>query len=350
MEIEIINFRIMKKKLTRILKNNILFLNIYNLFFRILNKRSFFNAIETRKNQMIFDYIKLSKELPFYPDAEVKDSNFYGHYKWLKEYTNLNKIDFAIEHGLYLGSHVPIATHLKTTKAVITFSKNRKYHLENAGITKPIISIGPYIHYAKPLIEKEKFNEIKEDFGNILTVFPSHSIQGFNVNIDHNFLLDEIDRIKSKGNYDSVFICAYYKDIQDNNFIKSYEERNHNIVTAGHKNDVNFLARLKSIIQLSDFTMSNTVGTHTGYCIYLNKPHYIFNQDIQYTDKDGRISKEYRLSHEVEQLQLEKEEILSFFKEYYSVVTQNQRIVVDKYWGTSEIKSKEDLKFKILNK
>lgn len=56
---------------------------------------------------------------------------------------------------------------------------------------------------------------------------------------------------------------------------------------------------------------------------------------------------EYRLSHEVKQLSSLKNELLSFFKEDNSVVTQNQRIVVDKYWGTSEIKSKEDLKFLI---
>ncbi|MGN8226121.1 hypothetical protein [Gracilimonas sp. BCB1] len=342
------NFDRVKRLLTKILKDNEFLLSIYNSYYKLLNKKEFLEEVEKRKMESIFEYEVLSKELPFYPDAPVKDSNFYGHYYWLKNYTNLEKFDFAIEHGLYLGSHVPIATHLKTTKAVVTFSKNREEHLRNAGVKKPIVKIGPYIHYADSLLSDKQFIEIKEKFGRILTVFPSHSIKGFNVNIDQDHLLDEIDRIKAEYSCDSVFVCAYYKDIRDNNFIEQYRQRGYNIVTAGHQYDLNFLSRLKSIIQLSDYTMSNTVGTHTGYCIYLNKPHYIFNQEIEYTDKEGKPSKEYRFDHEVEKLRKEMAIIIKAFDEFNSDITEDQKKIVDEYWGVSEIKGRDKLRLKLL--
>lgn len=49
------------------------------------------------------------------------------------------------------------------------------------------------------------------------------------------------------------------------------------MTTAGHQLDINFLNRLKTIILLSDYTCSNSIGTHTGYCVYLGKPHLVIN-------------------------------------------------------------------------
>ena len=60
------------------------------------------------------------------------------------------------------------------------------------------------------------------------------------------------------------------------------------VVTAGYIMDPLFLSRLKSIIQLSDLTMSNNVGTHLGYCIYLNKPHWIVRQKIGNTSHNQK--------------------------------------------------------------
>lgn len=63
---------------------------------------------------------------------------------------------------------------------------------------------------------------------------------------------------------------------------KEYMDNGFTIVTAGYQSDFRFLKRLKTFIKLSDFTMSNAVGTHVGYCVVLDKPHYIFSQKISY--------------------------------------------------------------------
>lgn len=334
-----------KKKLVKLLKSSNILVKTHNIFFRLINKSEYFQQIEKRRYKSLFSYKELSKDLPFYPIAKTKDTNFYGHYYWLKKYTNLESFEYSIEHGLYLGSHVPYSSYLNSTKRIITFSKNREYHLKNAGIDKPILKIGPYIHYVNSLLSDFEMKQLKANYGKILTVFPSHSIEGSNVRVNQKKILKKIKHLSA--DFDNVFICTYYKDIQEDRNIKSYEDQGYKIITAGHKYDLNFISRLKSIIELSDFTMSNTVGTHTGYCIYLNKPHYIFNQEISFTDERGQKSKEYRTEDEIQQLILEKEEIADAFKYYKFEITKNQRKVVDKYWGISEILSPVQLRSKL---
>ena len=104
---------------------------------------------------------------------------------------------------------------------------------------------------------------------------------------------DNLDRRK--------YSFIYYKDILNNIYPKYFEDAGFKIVTAGNLYDINFLSRLKLIIQLADFTASTSIGTHTGYCVYLNKPHFLIKQKIKIS-KDDKTSKiEFRdgKSHQV---------------------------------------------------
>lgn len=330
-----------RKIINYFLKNFTLTLFFYNLYYRVKNKRSFYTEIEKRKNASIFDYKNLSQPIPFYPIEEVKDSNFYGIYHSLKKYSGATKISNAIEHGLYLGNYVPFASYLKTTKSIITFSDKRKKHLINSKINKPIYKIGPYIHYAKLPVSENEYIKLKQSLGRTLLLFPSHSIKNFNVRMD---VLELIKKVKKLAlNYDSILVCLYYKDILDTNYLEHFEKAEFKIVTAGHLYDINFLSRLKLIIELADFTISNTVGTHTGYCVYLNKPHFIIEQEVELSGENKTRIKNYRDEKQIESLSKEKDEILKEFRIYSESITEKQKKVIDKYWGISSIKQPEDL-------
>jgi len=109
---------------------------------------------------------------------------------------------------------------------------------------------------------------------------------------------------------------------------------------------LNFVSRLKSIISLADFTMSNATGTHIGYCIYMNKPHYIFRQKIERTfDKSGKIieNSTFRNKEQCLTLEEEKAELFDAFSEICDEITPKQRDVINKYWGVSSIRTKEEL-------
>ena len=324
------------------LKNYSIVLLIYNSFYRLINKRKFYREIKLRENISIFDYKGLSKQIPYFPIEKIKDANFYGHLHSLKKYAGVDKITHSIEHGLYLGNYVPYATFLKTTKSIITFSENRKKHLRNANIKKPIITIGPYIHYAEPLLSDKDFNEIKKSIGRTFLLFPTHSIKNIDVEIEIEDLISKVK--KTAKDFDTIMVCFYYKDILNDIFPEYFMKAGFKIVTAGNIYDINFLSRLKSIIQLSDFTASNNVGTHTGYCIYLNKPHFIFKQNINYKKENSLSTINYRNSKQLESMEEEKNDILKEFTYFSHEITDNQRKIIDKYWGISSIKSPNELK------
>ena len=98
----------------------------------------------------IFNYKDLAAPIPYYPLEFVKDSNYYGQNFWLKKYTGLQHIDVSIEHGLYYGDYIPYSSYCKTVKKILTSSLVRKQVLEK--LNKPVVTIGPYIHYVPYLL------------------------------------------------------------------------------------------------------------------------------------------------------------------------------------------------------
>lgn len=119
------------------------------------------------------------------------------------------------------------------------------------------------------------------------------------------------------------------------------------IVTSGHRFDLNFLSRQKSFIELADYTMSNNLGTHVGYCIHLNKPHYIFQQRVFYDAKDQKTQKHLSdASNQDNNLTYEWElkEICEAFNQYEIDITEKQREIVEEYWGESYIRTPEELR------
>jgi hypothetical protein len=324
-----------------LLKNFHIVLFLYNYFYKVKNKEVFHSEITKRASLSIFNYEELAQPIPYYPIESVKDSNYYGHFHWLKKYTKKNSLNYSIEHGLYLGNYVPYATFLRTVKSIITLSEHRKQHLINANVAKPIIAIGPYIHYSSSLLDADDFLKLKKELGKTFLLFPSHSIKNFETRMDVQKLIKSVKELSS--GYDTIMVCLFYKDILDGAYSKYFSDEGFKIVTAGNRFDLNFISRLKSIIMLADYTASNTVGTHTGYCIYLNKPHYIIRQEIEVTQKDGSPVEHFRNADQLKSLEEEEEEIRNAFSVPEIEITKQQRAVIDKYWGISSIKPPEEL-------
>jgi hypothetical protein len=129
----------------------------------------------------------------------------------------------------------------------------------------------------------------------------------------------------------------YWKDILNGNHFP-YREHGFQVVTAGHRSDSYFLSRLKDIIELSDYTMSNFVGTHIGYCISLGKPHYIIKQ--KYEIYGENIEKEFEDRRDINYLHSfknEESEIIDAFDNFIFSITDLQIFIVEKHWGKNEI-------------
>ncbi|MFC4409987.1 hypothetical protein ACFOZY_05980 [Chungangia koreensis] len=303
----------------------------------------FKKEVKNRAKIEIFSFKELSSDLRLYSNFFYKENSLYGNDKAVDNALKgkLKHSDY-IEHGYYFGNHVQIGTY-NIDSNIITYSYQRVKHLENKfkesnanKENRKVVTIGPYINYSVGLMKIKNKEEIKEKYGKILLVFPSHSIEGVSYKYNTEDFIKEIEKISL--DFDNVFVCMYWKDIQDQRYLE-YEKKDFKVVTAGHRNDPNFLGRLKDIIDLSDMTISNTVGTHIGYCVARNKPHYLFNQ---FQKLEGeRVEEEFKERKNQNYVKIrdeEIEEVIDAFSNLSYIITEKQRLVVEKYWGKNEVK------------
>ena len=333
---------------TKIIQNKLL-LALMNIFFKLKNGCKFYKEVKKRCEADIFDYKVIARPLPYYPIEAVVENNYYGLGYTLLKYADLiGDTNAYIEHGIFFGPNIIPWQQEWKVKRMIVPSNVRLKHLRTKGVQTEIIVVGPYIHYAEPLLSTQKFNFVKSYLGKTLLVFPTHSIANVTAEYDIDHFITFIESIRT--DYDSVLVSLYWLDAINPQIVKKYTDHSFKIVTAGNRFDPYFLNRQKSIISLADDTMSNDVGTHVGYCIYLNKSHYIFDQKVSYAAKNAieeiRLKKTYNnkgadtLTYESEIGEVK----IAFSKFTPGKISDLQKQVVDKYWGMSEIKSKSILK------
>lgn len=265
-------------------------------------------------------------------------NNFYGINNQIKKYANYNKsIKAPIEHGVYFNNFISDNEWVNSgLPGIITFG-NYRYETLRKSSEKPIFQIGPYIHYVDNLYNDDELQNIKRKLGKNITVFPTHSIDDDKISYDVNQLCSEIENIKLKFNCNSITICLYWRDIEIG-INKIYQDKGYKVVCAGHRNNPNFLSNLKSIILLSDITISNGLGTHLGYCLYLKKPHIIIKQD-KYRQKVYDNPEKY------EKIFIsEIEEIENYFIEQNEIINNKQISIMNKYWGAEKVRTKEEMK------
>lgn len=290
------------------------------------------------RNIDYFEYKKLSNPKFLSPKYFVSVC-LYGNYKAIAKLRNkrFNFITEYLEHGVYYEDNPNSAEQMgyinrPLIKTVYTYSERRKTVLEEylkiKKITRNIIPVGPYILGCKNFYSDNKLKLLKQKYGRTLVVFPSKSIDYVKSVYDSNTLLEEIQRIKH--DFDSVIMCFYWMDIEEKQH-EIYENAGFTIVTAGHRSDPNFLPRLKDIIELSDLTMSNNVGTHIGYSICINRPHYLFSQTLKYNVKATRFT-----TNEVRDIDSSNINQLftNYFGKYSTEITSEQIKLIEEYWGT----------------
>lgn len=304
---------------------------VYRLF-------SFQNRSASRFAVEIFDYGTLAKPKRFYTSELFLPNALYGHARVIREYSEYNKNILAcIEHGIYFGNHVSrteIESHLQ---CIITFSHNREEYLVTR-TRKKIIPIGPYIHYAKHYYSDERLKAIKESLGKVLLIFPVHSLSQTDADYDIDEFIKEIN--VNIDTYDTVLVCLYWADILKG-YANKFENEGFCVITAGYNKDPYFISRLKSIISLADFIMTNSVGTHIGYCIYMKKGVYVYKQDIAVLEKVRNFFT--RTNDEEASMYEEMEELEKVFSRIEPYITEEQYKICNKYWGFDCLKSSYEL-------
>lgn len=320
--------------------------------YRFINRKSFEKRIHENIRTDIFDIETLARDIPFYPVDKVIDNNYYGISYSLKQYSGIpyfKSLDATIEHGLFLGNLVRKDDRLYHVHNILTLGEFRKNVLTEKQINKNIIQIGTYIYYASLILSDKELLQLKTKLGKVLLVFPSHSTKGIDAEYDVDALIKEIETRKS--NFDNVLICLFWRDVNAKKVVECYKKKGYLLTCAGHFYDINFLSRLRTIISLADMTMSNSVGTHIGYCICLNKPHYVYNQLIRKKATNDKVLQHNQPQRtEEEWISAEKniEKIYTYFSEYRDSISEEQKYIVDEYWGISSYLSPKEIYDKLM--
>lgn len=233
-----------------------------------------------------------------------------------------------IEHGVYFGENVlEKECTIPSIDTIYTYGEYRRNAILkwfNGKLDKKIVTVGPYILYADNFKSKEQLRKLKNKFGKVLLVFPSHSYPYYPVDYDMTAFLEEVEYIAK--DYDSVLVSLYWADIRLGRD-KMYVEKGYKVVCSGTRTDRWFLCRLRDLFELADFSMGNDVGTHVGYSIAMGVPHYIFNQLVV----ERGTGKEYGKGSPI--VEKEYEEIRNAFSIKEPIITKEQLKVVSYYWG-----------------
>lgn len=271
---------------------------------------------------------------------------YYGHRKAFFEYAgesnskNSNYLLPYFEHGInWQEQDFPF--YSKTNLHSLVFQgryKNEMIHKKRPNL--PIYNIGPYVYYAKPYYTKKFFETTKQKNGKTLLLYPLHTCEGATAEYDRaEFVKKIVDRFKMK--YNTIMISVYWNDIDDPLY-DAFEAEGMQLVSAGYRGDQKFISRLRTIIELSDMTAGNHLGTHIGYCLALNKGHVIFNVNAQANESFRHLSGSEQRVYE---------QTLELFYKAFAHNQPNaedkklQSVLFDKYWGGINcIKSVEEAK------
>jgi len=144
----------------------------------------------------------------------------------------------------------------------------------------------------------------------------------------------------------------FWKDMEQTDLVQAYRAAGFHLVTSGYKLDRYFLSRQRFLIQLADATASNSVGTHIGYCVHLDRPHTLVDTEYR-VEAAGLLSQHWAHLDDTDRSRAiwleETEEVASHFRHASGSISAAQRAVVDKYWGTSYVRTQDEMRDFILS-
>ena len=116
----------------------------------------------------------------------------------------------------------------------------------------------------------------------------------------------------------------FWKDINEK-LLKSIDQKNFKLVTAGFKLDPCFVRRLKTILKIADKVIYTSFSSSVGYSYYLGKE---IIADIKQDDLIGKTPAAH-LNREMNQ----------YFNINTNATNKMKNQYIDKYWGISKIRT-----------
>lgn len=303
--------------------------------------------LNRRYNYSLTDVEHLTEEMPNGCQSGCLSLNDgsecgYGMLHTLQQYAgilymNISPHGLSIQHGITYELLAFEKGHAQMTNLV--WSTYIAEMLREYSHRDDIFAIGAPFFYAKSILSDEQIAAEKQRLGRNLLAFPMHStyVSDKKYNPDH-FI--EVLR-QEKKRFDSVRVCLYFRDY-NRGFAQVYQDAGFECVSCGHLSDLAFLNRQKALLSVADATISNALGSHVGYSLYMGKPHWLVPDDFRLIEiRTKEAEEEETMVHTSKNY---KEIFDAFIDNSDYKITKEQRQIVDKYWGISSVKSPKEMK------
>jgi hypothetical protein len=294
-------------------------------------------------------------QIKFMIDTSINEEpyEYVNHNTWyqqglaIKTYAGFDKkykLPVSIEHGIHFLDQYPPYEIDNDLPGLFVLSEHRK-KIYSKYTNKEIVAIGPYIHYVNSLLTEKQYYREKKRLGKVLLFMPMHSDVYSKVVHDSHSHLDKL--VNMSKDFDTIRVCLHWFDVE-NNLFSYYQKHGWECVCAGHETNNLFMSRLKSIIECSDLVVCESITTGIGYAIQLKKPVMILNPRLDFDISELGL-KNINLEIITDNIYNTITDIAAkLFLNYSDKITEEQLNFIDKYWGLSELKSKEDMRKLIL--
>lgn len=134
----------------------------------------------------------------------------------------------------------------------------------------------PYVFYKK---RRFKINPADR---NGTMVFPAHSTDRLDSLFDINEFIIALKNLPQK--YHPIEVCMFYRDIELNKHLP-FIESGIRVYCAGHIYDESFIDNFYTIIQSSQYALSNAMGSHALYTVDFGIPFFILeDKSLKYNN------------------------------------------------------------------
>ena len=263
-------------------------------------------------------------------------SHHYGHDIQLKRHAGMPLVGrpfpLLLEHGLKVSREAGFEQPRPWSRGYLCMGPLRAQWLTER-YQQQTHAIGPWIAYARPVLDQETIQELREQLGSTLLVVLAHSWGAVERHNDLPTAIQTIQQLCDERGYRSVIWLRHWQDSGNLSLPDDWIQ-----ACNGHRSNPWFLDALRTLLELCDGLASNSFGTHLGYAMQCNKTlHWLevaSRQDLSALPETHR---------ECERIEWQRRQELGLELRGCSEDPEAVRTLLDPYWGFSQVKKPETL-------
>ena len=263
-------------------------------------------------------------------------SHHYGHDIQLKRHAGLplvgRPIPLLLEHGLKVSRDSGFEQPRPWSRGYVCMGPLRAQWLTERH-QQQTHAIGPWIAYARPVLDPETIHALREQFGSTLLVVLAHSWGAVERHNDLPTAIQMLQHLCHERSYQRVIWLRHWQDFSNlplpENWIQACN---------GHRSNPWFLDSMRTLLELCDGLASNSFGTHLGYALQCNKAlHWL---DVASRQDLSALPQAHRERERIEwQRRQELGQELKGCREHPEAL----QTLLEPYWGFSHVKRPETM-------